>query len=319
MTYYIRVRGRVQGPFDDDKLRELIRRGQFSRMHEVSTDGQSWSSAKDFPELFAKAANVSAGKVAPEQSEYAIQPSAPSGPSKSSFMAGPAPPASDGWYFAIGDKQQGPVDYATLSHLFSSGQLNAESQVWRDGMGNWTSARNVEALNSLLFQARPSAERNSAAATSRGDEMPLSVATAASSAKGWVVFIFLSGYVASVLHLLGSIATLIIGSKTNASILVAQGLSGMIFAVAILVGAILLSHYSSAVSRFTVQRGEKDLCDVFFSLSRIWTYCGVALALAYALLIILILLVVALTPNVFSPNRLSSRITSTCVMARSRA
>ena len=29
-TYYIRVRGRVQGPFDLDQLKKLRERGQFS-------------------------------------------------------------------------------------------------------------------------------------------------------------------------------------------------------------------------------------------------------------------------------------------------
>src|SRR5438477_13017587 len=51
--FYIRVRGRVQGPFDSEKLRQLARRGQFSRMHEISVDGQQWEPAKERPELFA--------------------------------------------------------------------------------------------------------------------------------------------------------------------------------------------------------------------------------------------------------------------------
>ena len=44
-SYFIRLRGNVQGPFDAERLRQLARRGQFTRLHEVSTDGQEWRPA----------------------------------------------------------------------------------------------------------------------------------------------------------------------------------------------------------------------------------------------------------------------------------
>ena len=50
---YLRVRGRVLGPYDQDKLQSLVRRGQLSRMHEVSTDGTHWVRASTYAELFA--------------------------------------------------------------------------------------------------------------------------------------------------------------------------------------------------------------------------------------------------------------------------
>ena len=52
---YVRIRGRVQGPFDTEKLRALVRRGQLSRMHEVSNDGNDWKQASEYSELFATA------------------------------------------------------------------------------------------------------------------------------------------------------------------------------------------------------------------------------------------------------------------------
>ncbi len=56
--YYIRVRGRRQGPLTVEQLHSLARRGRFGRHYEVSTDGKSWKSAADFPELFARAAET---------------------------------------------------------------------------------------------------------------------------------------------------------------------------------------------------------------------------------------------------------------------
>ncbi len=272
-------------------------------MHEVSPDGQMWSSAKDFPELFVKAANAGAWKGAPEESEYAIQPSAPGSPAKSSISAAPAATTNDGWYFAMGDKQQGPVDFATLSHLFTSGQLTSESQVWRDGMASWTSARNVEALSALVIN-RPTTPHSTNVASNRDGELSLSIANAAASAKGWLVFIFLSGYVTSVLGLLAGIAVLILGAKTNVPFFVVPGLAGMLVATAILVGAILLSHYNASVSRFMVQRSEHNLCDAFASLARVWTYCGLAVAMIYALTVISGLLILSIsTGGLINPVR----------------
>ena len=49
---YIRVRGRVLGPYDQEKLQSLARRGQLSRMHEISEDATNWVHASAYPQLF---------------------------------------------------------------------------------------------------------------------------------------------------------------------------------------------------------------------------------------------------------------------------
>ena len=50
--YWIRNRGRVQGPYTADQIQGLQRRGRFSRLFHVSEDNKNWSPAEDFPELF---------------------------------------------------------------------------------------------------------------------------------------------------------------------------------------------------------------------------------------------------------------------------
>ncbi|MEQ9408260.1 MAG: DUF4339 domain-containing protein [Fuerstiella sp.] len=50
--YWIRNRGRVQGPFSDERIQGLLRRGRFSRHFHVSEDRKNWYPASDFPELF---------------------------------------------------------------------------------------------------------------------------------------------------------------------------------------------------------------------------------------------------------------------------
>ena len=51
-TYWIRNRGRVQGPFTLDRIHGLLRRGRFSRHFHVSLDKKEWLPAEEFPELF---------------------------------------------------------------------------------------------------------------------------------------------------------------------------------------------------------------------------------------------------------------------------
>lgn len=53
--YWIRNRGRVQGPFSEERIQGLLRRGRFSRHFHVSEDRKNWYPASDFPELFAGA------------------------------------------------------------------------------------------------------------------------------------------------------------------------------------------------------------------------------------------------------------------------
>jgi len=50
--FFVRVRGRVSGPFDIEALRRMARTGALSRIHEVSPDRTSWARASDYEDLF---------------------------------------------------------------------------------------------------------------------------------------------------------------------------------------------------------------------------------------------------------------------------
>jgi hypothetical protein len=50
------------------------------------------------------------------------------------------------WYYARGNKQMGPVSSTELKRLSSAGELRREDLVWREGMAEWTLARNVRGL-----------------------------------------------------------------------------------------------------------------------------------------------------------------------------
>jgi hypothetical protein len=50
------------------------------------------------------------------------------------------------WYFARGNKQMGPVSAVDLKRLAAAGELLPDDLVWREGLTEWTKARNVRGL-----------------------------------------------------------------------------------------------------------------------------------------------------------------------------
>jgi hypothetical protein len=137
-TYYVRIRGKVMGPFPIHQLRGLKERGQLQSFHDVSTDRLTWLSASTVSELFPSAepapqTNSSSVSTSPTESQSSAAISNPGG----------QPPAGsmDGWYIAddMGNRQ-GPIDAMTFKIMKDSGQIEAETMVWRQGMTDWVKA-----------------------------------------------------------------------------------------------------------------------------------------------------------------------------------
>lgn len=137
----MQVRGRTLGPYDLNKMQSLARRGQLSRLHEVSTEGLTWQKAANFPELFAgqflegpltKEAPARVGSVAQNVGEAA--------------PAQPSSPVQQEWYYMSGGMQRGPVDFGSLQLLSSTGQLEPGEMVWTEGMSAWAPAGMVPGL-----------------------------------------------------------------------------------------------------------------------------------------------------------------------------
>jgi len=139
--YYIRVRGKIHGPFDVERLRKLQARGQFSRAHEVSLDKRSWQAAGSIKELFA----ANEPPPAPtSMGENVFLPMDASGEGISHGDSGP--PESTKWYYNIGDERHGPVSLMDLRQLVLNGQLTPHDLVWKDGMVDWAPAGTLPEL-----------------------------------------------------------------------------------------------------------------------------------------------------------------------------
>lgn len=168
--YYIRIRGQVQGPYTQEHLRSLARRGQFSRFHEVSTDGASWFRAEDFPQFFATVtptkppygpAPADRVSAAPGTGTPVRENPAEASPDATAAPAAAEPPPSQAgsvgngreWYYARGDEEYGPVDLEFLKMLVYGGKLGPEDLIWKDPMPEWLPARSLVDLAPHQSQA----------------------------------------------------------------------------------------------------------------------------------------------------------------------
>jgi GYF domain 2/Domain of unknown function (DUF4190) len=134
---FIRLRGRIQGPFSADQLQSMSRKGQFSRMHEVSNDGIAWARASLSPELFPAIRDPNSATTVPPSADTAP----PIGPS-----ATVAPPPTNVWYYCQFGSTNGPVDLSHLRQMVESGLLVGEDMVWKEGMPEWIHAASVPGL-----------------------------------------------------------------------------------------------------------------------------------------------------------------------------
>jgi hypothetical protein len=147
---YIRVRGKVQGPFSYERLQAMARRGQFGRMHEVSEDGTTWERASSHPDLFVATTSPPALANAPQPQRPQARRSIDEEDSSPYRLAPPGVPAvaqrDQIWYYGLAGVQHGPVEFSKLQMLVAVGQLGADDLVWTDGMPAWTPVRQVPGL-----------------------------------------------------------------------------------------------------------------------------------------------------------------------------
>lgn len=154
--YFIRVRGRVLGPYDIDQLKALRGRGQFSRANEISVDRQLWQSAAtiehqlDGTTAFSKASGTETEEVLPAQTANAGSPKS----------------MTPLWYYAVGSERCGPVTILELRGLITGQQLLPSDLVWKEGLSDWCPISDVQELSAVMLhnpvssanQANPAAQ-----------------------------------------------------------------------------------------------------------------------------------------------------------------
>jgi TM2 domain-containing membrane protein YozV len=178
-TYYIRIRGRVHGPMEIDRLKEMASKGQLSRSHELSEDGKAWRAAATMNELFerqrpVKEPSAVESKKETDTSQISAQKSSPPAPNGTPSISSGTPFVKE-WHYAIGTAQMGPVTTPELIELIRHRSLARDNIVWKEGMAQWTQAGYVPELVGA-FSVSPSG--SNAAYSVPFDQQPKSKVTA---------------------------------------------------------------------------------------------------------------------------------------------
>ena len=282
---YIRVRGRVLGPYDLEKLQSLARRGQLSRMHELSADGAGWVRAANYPELFV-GAQVEMPAVrfgAPEPAQASTAMSVGAGTAMPTAMAAPvAQPQSQQWYYTGGGGQHGPVDFSNLQLLAATGQVRPEDLVWAEGMPAWIPATQIPGL------CRNSAGQGESFATEK-DRLPDIVCKSACSSRPWAAFVVISIFTYAILELIGGMALLILGARWQSTLDVATGIFNLLWAFDWAIGGFLLNGYCSWLGKLQYSRTAPMLEKAHDALRSFWVYVAINLIVMLVLIGIVVI------------------------------
>lgn len=161
LEYFIRVRGRTQGPFDASKLRAMIARGRVGRHDQISVDGENWQRAGDWAELFSAAGERKVRRV-----REVARGSSPGGTRNDVDDQITLEPVDDPdgqsqlWYYNEENRQVGPLTLQNLKRKLARGDVAESAFGWTDGMENWEPLCKIPELASAVKRGREAASAN---------------------------------------------------------------------------------------------------------------------------------------------------------------
>lgn len=145
--YYIRWRGRIEGPYSLARVRTLMEDGRLTRHHQFSRDRKTWRPLSSLGDKTAASdehtSEQSTGTVASAQrGTHTEDPDTPHlrlrnqkpGATQSMNVT-----HADEWFYIENDQPLGPVSKDALVRMFRDGVLAAHTQICRDGDDEWQS------------------------------------------------------------------------------------------------------------------------------------------------------------------------------------
>ncbi|MCL4191089.1 MAG: DUF4339 domain-containing protein [Thermoguttaceae bacterium] len=277
---YVRVRGKVLGPFVEEKLLSMARQGHLSRLHEVSTDGVSWVRASTYPELFAVASIPETGPKSVGMSEGYTPPSthaqiesalAPASPAQVPVALSP----ERMWYYDDFGSEAGPFPESTIRQLIDSGSISRETCVWTKGFPAWTPVRNVPDLCPAGDRVPPP-EAWDGTLPEREQSSSSTLITAALASNPWAISLAITWIVLTAIFLIFWVVLLLSGVRTGSNVLVTQSLVSLFIGCTWTGGAIMLLGYANALSRLRYERTTTSLARALEKLRLFWGYACIA-------------------------------------------
>lgn len=141
--YYVRVRGKVLGPFTLAQLGKMRDRGQFAKFHEVSEDRKTWQPASALSDLFHTV----------PAAEAPVNVATPSAGKMEPISETSRPDA--GWFVSRDEQMLGPHTFQVLQREAATGRLTPTDVVWHESFTSWVPAQQVSGLTFAKHAVRP--------------------------------------------------------------------------------------------------------------------------------------------------------------------
>ncbi len=275
--YYVRVRGRVIGPFSEEKLRQMASRGQVGQTHEVSPDAVTWRRASEYKGLFEEDG----------ESTTAVEKEGDRVPSASSSGTEPAQPKTNkekSWFLNQGDDNLGPFTAEEVRSRITSGTVSRDALTWQEGMSDWNAVLEVfPDLKQPIMQPSGSEEsdasRHSKSTEKHAADNTAFIGTLLMS-RPWILFLAITFITVTSLTGIGAFTALVIGIAADTSAQVAEvylticGLT-VVTSITLLINALLLLQCSNRLGLLRYKREQRVLELVANDVNRLCKYTGI--------------------------------------------
>jgi len=283
---YVKVRGRVYGPYDFERLRHMIRRGQLSRIQELSYDGVTWMPASSEPDLFDASTTVATFPYA-DTDAAENEANTADGAVKSIARK----PTAARWYYGSSHLPVGPVSAERIVELLAQGELTGASLIWRKGMTDWNLLEEAPDF-SYLFKDTPSRLR-AASDPPQPLELPLDESLEAlvaelvhrgTSAHIYVLFIAILAHVAGVVLDVVGLVALWRGIEASDGPSIVLGVTLVIVGLAAHFGGWLVGRYLRRMRACRIHQSLLGLVFAQKSLNPIWMFAAISAAVSVQVL-----------------------------------
>ena len=270
-SLYVKMRGRVLGPFDPNRLQQMAKMGQLSRTHMLSEDGDNWRRAGEYPELFISDANQ-------------VEPT--SAPAAEELVTTERPSAN--WHYSLGDQPIGPVTLTDLRNLVTSGQLGPNELVWKESMDDWVSIQSIPELAAIATTlatdlraiGEPQVVMTTVGSTQMGQHTSgknSELRNLVESSQGWVFFLVIVFYVLSALLFGGFIVSLVLGARTENPVMIGYGVGLLIQMGVLFTMTLFLNRYASNCRLFVDKEDMNYFNEAQRWLGRVWVLLGIVM------------------------------------------
>jgi hypothetical protein len=276
---YIRFKGRVLGPITNEKVLDMVKRGQITKQHELSPDGANWRLASEYEEYFPAPVSKSSAQANSKGSDKA-QGAGNQQVSASNQGA----EGSKEWYAHFEDANQGPVDEIGLKAWISAGKVTTKTMLWKSGMSEWMEA---ETLRPEWFARNIAKAARAAQPASNGDQQSdmtlLSLSPIAVQSRGWIQMVAICSTIIVSFGVIGSALMFISaasapGAGPAKALLVITTLSGFVAWCCAFYICMLLFRISAAIQVWSFRPQQAEASQLFLAYNKFWKTLGVFIA-----------------------------------------